>query len=210
MLFFSNIKELWGWRDGSVGKKILPRKHENEFESPEPTLNQMYSKNVCNPSIPMVRWELETRKGPDSHRPANKAHGGEKQQNVQSHKVEGRDWHLRLSPDHHMCTVACMQPPSHRHSYTKIPQAVESCVGIGLTGCFLGMGPGVIHLLGERWALSTELTATGVNLNGCFHATRKKHLESGLSNLVMCSGLDLERQAQNLWLMGKVCSHMQS
>lgn len=68
--------------------------------------------HVCNPSTPMVTWEVETRESVGAHRPASL-------EILSQTRWKDKDWHLRLFLDCHMHSLTlkhlCLFTHTHTH-----------------------------------------------------------------------------------------------
>lgn len=60
---------------------------------------------ICDPSFPILRWEVEAGEPLGIYRPASPVYTVT-QRHPASNKVDDKDQH----PDFHMCTVTCVAP----------------------------------------------------------------------------------------------------
>lgn len=112
---------LWSWKAGSVDEVLAVQVWGPEFESPGHTWSQRCCTHLES-SVLKARWEAEAREFLKAHGSASLVFTEVSKQWPFPNKVEGEDWHLRLTSDLYTY-MPCMCPHSQLnistlHAYT--------------------------------------------------------------------------------------------
>lgn len=68
---------LWNWESGSVNKTFAAQARASEFRVREPTEKTDAGSCICNLSISVEKWEVDTLGSQEVHRPASLAHSNQ-------------------------------------------------------------------------------------------------------------------------------------